>query len=112
MPSKLKNALTGNQEWMTEFVTSCVEARAKKEPCRFIAPPQGLLIPPNVLTDGRYSFGVPIYTDAFNRLDPGTQKIYLSLYSKKPDGGRDYTGLLNAMNDLVAKEVGFGTGYF
>jgi hypothetical protein len=112
MPSKLKNALVGNQQWMTVFVSRCVEARAKKEPCRFIPPQQGLIIPPNVLTDGKYSFGVPIYTDAFNRLDAGTQKTYLSLYSKKPGGERDYNGLLNAMNDLVAKEVDFATGYF
>jgi hypothetical protein len=112
IPGKLKGALAGNESWLTEFMNNCVEARAKKEGCRFTGPPQGLIVPPNVSADGKYNFGVPIYTELFGRLDPTTRKTYLSLYSKKADGVRDYNGLLNAMNDLVAKEVGFGTGYF
>jgi hypothetical protein len=110
LPQKLKNALTTDREWMNSFMFNCVKSRSKNESCKFISP-IGLKLPPVDLPSGEYSFGFKIYDDVFNKLPKSTQQTYLTLYSVKDDV-KDYSILSNAMNELVAKEIGFNRGYF
>jgi hypothetical protein len=70
-----------------------------------------LIIPPNKLEDETYDFGVKIYSDTFNKLDASTKNTYLSLFTTK-NGEKDYSLLINTMNNLVAKETNFESGYF
>jgi hypothetical protein len=110
LPEKLKNALITDREWMNSFMFNCVKARSKSESCKFISP-KTLKLPPIELPSGEYNFGLKIYDDVFNKLPKSTQQTYLTLYSVK-DGVKDYSLLSNAVNELVAKEVGFNRGYF
>jgi hypothetical protein len=110
LPEKLKNALRPNPEWLKAFMYNCVNARAKNQPCVIITP-QNIKLPPIVLSNGQYDFGVPIYSELFNKLPQTLQNTYLTFFSEK-DGVKDYKMLENAMNDLIAKEVDFGKGYF
>lgn len=104
MPSRLKNALRTNAEWMKEFMANCAIARKNKKPCTITAP-KDLIVPPELMPNGQYNFGVKIYNDAFNKLPKQTQETYLTL------NDTNMKGLIDALNDLVSKEIGFN-GYF
>ena len=96
---------------MKEFMFKCVNDKRKGKACE-VSAPTNLIIPPNKLEDGKYDFGVQIYSDLFNtKLDPQTQNTYLTLFNEK-DGVKNYSMLINAMNNLVAKNTGFERGYF
>jgi hypothetical protein len=110
LPLKLKNVLRQDKDWMVEFMFNCVNAKAKREPCQFTPPPD-LKIPPEEMPNGQYNFGVEIYTNEFNKLPKTLQATYLSQYSTK-DGVKNYNMLKNSMNDLVAKALDFGRGFF
>jgi hypothetical protein len=111
LPVKFKAAIRPDNEWMKEFMFKCVNNREKGKGCEVIAPTK-LIVPPNKLEDGKYDFGVQIYSDLFNtKLDPSLQNTYLTLFSNK-DGVKDYNMLINAMNNLVAKETDFQRGFF
>ena len=111
LPVKFKAVIRPDNEWMKEFMFNCVNAREKGKACEVIAP-KNLIVPPNKLENGKYDFGVQIYSDLFNtKLDPSTQNIYLTLFNVR-DGVKNYNMLINAMNNLVAKETGFERGYF
>jgi hypothetical protein len=111
LPIKFKNVLRPENEWMKDFMYKCVNDRKKGKGCEVIAP-KNLIIPPNKLENGKYDFGVQIYSDLFNtKLDPSTQNTYLTLFNEK-DGVKNYDMLIHAMNNLVAKETGFNRGYF
>ena len=110
MPSKLKDSLRTNQEWMKDFMANCIIARKNKKPCTITAP-KDLKVPPIALPNGEYNFGVKIYNDAFNKLPKQSQQIYLTLNAQNRDGSTNWKGLIDAMNDLVSKEIGFN-GYF
>jgi hypothetical protein len=105
LSEKFKKALMQNEEWMKDFIFSCVNARIKKESCTFITP-KDLKIPPLKLENGEYDFGLPIYNDVFNKLSDSTKQTYLTLYSEK-DGKKNYSLLINSLNKLVEKEVNF-----
>ena len=113
LPTKLKNSLRTNPEWMKDFMTNCVNAHANKQPCKIIAP-KDLILPPELLPSGQYNFGVKIYSDAFNKLPKESQKMYLTLSEEYKDGTKDWKGLINAMNELITNELGssFNNGYF
>jgi len=131
LPIKFKNVIRPDKEWMKEFMFKCVNDRKKGKGCEVIAP-KNLIIPPNKLEnvkasstigsqDGsqdtsspagpQYDFGVQIYSDVFNKLEPSLQDTYLKLFIVR-DGVNDYNILKDAMNRLVAKETGFDRGYF
>lgn len=111
LPVKFKAAIRPDNEWMKEFMFKCVNDRQKGKGCEVIAPSK-LIVPPNKLEDGKYDFGVQIYSDLFNtKIDPTTQNTYLTLFNVK-DGVKNYDMLINSMNNLVAKETGFQRGYF
>jgi hypothetical protein len=111
LPIKFKNVIRPENEWMKDFMFKCVNDRQQRKACQIVAP-KNLIIPPNKLENGDYDFGVKIYSDLFNtKLDPSTQNTYLTLFSVK-DGVKNYNMLIDAMNNLVAKETGFEKGYF
>lgn len=110
LPLKLKNALKTNKEWMVEFMFNCVNARAKREACKFIAPRE-LKVPPEQMANGQYDFGVEIYNSEFNKLSKSLQETYLSHYSTK-DGVKNYSMLENSLNELVSKSLDFNKGFF
>jgi len=110
LPQKLKSVLKTDKDWMTEFMFSCVNAKVKREACKFTAP-SDLKIPPEQLPNGQYDFGVEIYNYEFNKLSKSLQDTYLSQYSTK-DGVKNYNILKNSMNDLVARAVDFNRGFF
>ncbi len=111
LPIKFKAAIRPDNEWMKEFMFKCVNDKRKGKACE-VSAPTNLIIPPNKLEDGKYDFGVQIYSDLFNtKLDPQTQNTYLTLFNEK-DGVKNYSMLINAMNNLVAKNTGFERGYF
>lgn len=109
MPEKLKDALKGNHEWLTDFMYNCVNNRANSKPCEMTTP-SDLKLPPELLPSGQYDFGVEIYNTLFNKLAKTLQTTYLTFFSER-DGVKNYKMLENAMNDLVKKEVGFSNGY-
>lgn len=111
LPIKFKNVLRPENEWMKDFMYKCVNARQKGKACEVIAP-KNLIVPPNKLENGKYDFGVQIYSDLFNtKLEPSTQNTYLTLFNVK-DGIKNYDMLIHAMNNLVAKETDFSRGFF
>lgn len=111
LPSKFKSVIRPDHKWMTEFMYSCVNSRAKGKACQVIAPGH-LKLPPVKLENGKYDFGVSIYSDLFNNLPTSLQDTYLTLYSNDKDGNKNYNMLSDAMNTLVAKETKFERGYF
>jgi len=110
MPEKLKDALKGNHEWLTDFMYNCVNNRANSKPCEMTTP-SDLKLPPDVLPSGQYDFGVEIYNTLFNKMAKTLQQTYLTFFSEK-EGAKNYKMLENALNDLVKKEVGFVKGFF
>jgi hypothetical protein len=110
LPMALKYALITDHEWMQDFMSSCVAARSSGQPCIFTQP-KNLILPPEIMPDGKINFGYDIYNQAFIMLPEEQQKMYLKFYNEK-DGIRNYNMLANAMNDLVSKMVKFDRGYF
>jgi hypothetical protein len=110
LPTAIRTALITDTEWMKDFMSNCVAARASGQPCKFTGP-RNLILPPEINPDGSVNFGVNVYNQAFASLDKNTQATYLTFYTEK-DGVTNYNMLANAMNDLVAKMLQFGKGYF
>ena len=79
LPLKLKNVLRNDKDWMKLFMFNCVNSIANKKLCSFTSPPD-LKLPPNQieLPDGKLDFGVPIYNEVYNKLDPLQKRNYLS----------------------------------
>jgi hypothetical protein len=110
MPSRTRDALRTNQEWLKDFMANCIIARKLKKPCTITAP-KNLKVPPTLLPNGEYNFGVKIYNDVFNKLTKQEQQIFLSYHTPNNDGSRNWTAVINKLNYLVSKELGF-IGYF
>ena len=111
LSTKFKDVLMTNNEWMKDFMFNCVNARSKKIACTFTSPPD-LKIPPNILPNGEVDFGVKIYNDEYKKLSKTLQQTYITLYAtNKETGVKTYDLMINAMNDVVAKEVGFNKGF-
>jgi hypothetical protein len=110
LPPKFKSALRPNNDWMKDFMYKCVNARANGKACE-VTSPTNIKLPPIKLENGKYDFGVQIYSDLFNNLPVPAQENYLKLFSEK-DGIKNYGMLENAMNNLVAKETDFSKGFF
>jgi hypothetical protein len=113
---KLKSAFKLNIDWMKEFMNKCVNERVNHGPswsgCRLPTPPN-LVLPPRVMSNGQYDFGVSIYNEAFNKLPVSQQKTYLTLYKEDPQTkAKNYKMLEESLNSLVEKEVDFGRGFF
>jgi hypothetical protein len=111
LSTKFKDILMTNNQWMKDFMFNCVNAKSKKIACTFTSPPD-LKIPPNILPNGEVDFGVKIYNDEYKKLSKTLQQTYMTLYAtNKETGVKTYDLMINAMNDIVAKEVGFNKGF-
>jgi len=79
LPLKLKNILRNDKDWMKLFMFNCVNSIANKKLCSFTSPPD-LKLPPNQieLPDGKLDFGVAIYNEVYNKLDPLHKRNYLA----------------------------------
>jgi hypothetical protein len=94
-----------NKEWLLETVNKYVKYKKENKPLDF-ATPSNLIFPPEVLEDGKYDFGNEVYNEIFNKLDKSYQNTLLTLYTEK-NGVRDYTMLVDTLNNLIKQEVGF-----
>lgn len=116
LPVKLKAAFKLNIDWMKEFMNKCVNERINSPPgfngCKLTTPPN-IVIPPRIMENGQYDFGVSIYNEAFNKLPETLKKMYLTFYKEDPETKqKNYKMLEDQLNSLVEKEVGFGRGFF
>lgn len=80
-----------------------------KKPLQFVSP-ENLILPPQILDDGTYDFGINIYNDIFNKLDKSYQKTLLTLYTDE-NGVKNYNMLINALSGLIGNELGFKNYY-
>lgn len=107
LSSRYKQTLLrdGNREWLLETMNKYVKYKKENKPLEF-ATPSNLIFPPQILEDGKYDFGNEIYNENFNKQNKSYQNTLLTLYSEK-NGVRDYTMLVDTLNNLIKQEVGF-----
>lgn len=110
MNNELKTALVSDKEWMQEFMDNCVRARLQNKSCEFTNP-SNLIIPPQLIEDGMYDFGNPVYNEIFNKFDESYKNTLLSLFSIE-DGSKNYSMLENTLSDIVKKQLKFDRGNF
>jgi len=95
----------GNKDWLLETMNKYVKYKRANKPLEF-ATPSNLIFPPQILEDGKYNFGNEIYNEIFNKQEKSYKNTLLTLYSEK-NGVRDYTMLVDTLNNLIKQEVGF-----
>jgi hypothetical protein len=127
LPTKLKNLLVSDPEWLEDFMNKCMNNRNSGKPCKIFLPKQ-TEIPPKLLENGQYDFGSEIVNKLFNKQNETHKKLLLTLYTeeddttkpmvnglrpKKINGPKNYNLLKNALEDLLEKEFGttFNNGY-
>jgi hypothetical protein len=112
MNDELKTALLSDTEWLQEFMDNCVKSRLQNKSCEFINP-SNLIIPPQLIEDGMYDFGNPVYNDIFNKFDESYKNTLLTLFSvNSDDGSKNYSMLENTLADIVKKQLKFDRGNF
>jgi hypothetical protein len=109
LPTKYRDALTGDREWLQETMDKYIQKRKDKKALTFVSP-GNLIFPPQILDDGTYDFGNVIYNKYFNKLDKSYQKTLLTLYTEE-NGVKNYNMLLNTLSNIVAKELDFREFY-
>ncbi len=110
MNNELKTALLTDREWTQEFMDNCVRSRLQNKSCEFTNP-SNLIIPPQLIEDGMYDFGNPLYNEIFNNFDESYKNTLLSLFSIE-DGSKNYTMLEKTLTDILKKELKFDKGNF
>jgi hypothetical protein len=110
MNNELKTALLTDREWTQEFMDNCVRSRLQNKSCEFTNP-SNLIIPPQLIEDGMYDFGNPLYNEIFNNFDESYKNTLLSLFSIE-DGIKNYTMLEKTLADILKKELKFDKGNF
>ena len=105
LPSKYKEALASDREWLQYTMDNYVKDSKDKKPLAFVSP-NNLIMPPQILDDGKYDFGNNIYNNIFNKLDKSYQKTLLTLYTDE-NGTKNYNMLINALAGIVGNELGF-----
>jgi len=94
LSQQLKTVLTENPAWMETSMDQYIVSKKDGKEMVFVEPPN-LIIPPNELPDGSYDFGNELYNEFYN--DP-RNSVYKTF---NPNMLRD------AMNNVVAKQLGF-----
>lgn len=110
VPSKLKELLLQDHEWLEDFINNCIKLKAKGNPCKLFLPKQ-TKFPPTIDKDGKYDFGSDIVTKLFNSLPKQQQDILLTVYSIK-NGVKNYESLSDTLALILAKDINFEKGYF
>ena len=59
-----KNALLQDHQWLEDTINQYVKDRKEGKPREFVHP-MNLIIPPQILDDGSYDFGNPVYNNIF-----------------------------------------------
>ena len=108
--NELKTALLSDREWMQEFMDNCVRSRLQNKSCEFTNP-SNLIIPPQLIEDGMYDFGNPVYNEIFNKYDESYKNTLLGLFSIE-DGSKNYSMLEKTLVDIVKKKLKFDRGNF
>jgi hypothetical protein len=112
MNNELKTALLSDIEWLQEFMDNCVKSRLQNKSCEFTNP-SNLIIPPQLIEDGMYDFGNPVYNEIFNKFDESYKNTLLTLFSvNSEDGSKNYSMLENTLVDIVKKQLKFDRGNF
>jgi len=110
LPLNLKSELKLNIPWMNEFMDACINSNENgngNNKCKLTTPPN-INIPPKLMSNGLYDFGVSIYNIAFNKQPKTLQQTYLTFYKEDPvTKMKNYKMLEDVMNNLVEKEVGY-----
>jgi len=101
---KYKNALKTDKEWLEATMNAFVEDKKNARAREFVNAPN-LILPPNIIDNNQYDFGVEVYNNIFNKLPEFQQNTILSFKSKNENNKNIL--LLNALGLVVAKEVGF-----
>ena len=109
LPQDLKNSLLLDHDWLKDFVINCYKSKQSGKQCEFTSP-KNLIIPPQIMDDDEYDFGNETYNNMFNKLDKSYQNTLLSLYNNK-DGVRTYKILLDALDNILKKQLGFDRVY-
>ena len=94
MSQQLRAVLTENPEWMEVSMDQYIVSKKAGKEMVFVEPPN-LIIPPNEMPDGSYDFGNELYNEFYN--DPSN-----SVYKTFGPGM-----LRDAMNNIIAKQLGF-----
>ena len=105
MNNELKTALLSDTEWLQEFMDNCVKARLQSKSCEFTNP-SNLIIPPQILDDGSYDFGNPVYNNIFNKKIAKIQKdILLGMLLKSNTS--DNKQFMDTLARIIGQELGF-----
>lgn len=103
---KYKNALKTDKEWLEATMNAFVDDKKNGKSREFVNAPN-LIIPPNIIDNNQYDFGVEVYNNIFNNLPEFQKNTILSFKSKNDNNKNDNSLLLNALGLVVGKEVGF-----
>jgi len=106
MPLKLKEAIRPHNDWMKNFMHSCVNLKQQGKACEIVAPDE-LILPPKLTESDEYDFGNAFYNQIFNKLPETLQETYLTMYKTNEQGEKNYNQLIDALNRLVGDETDF-----
>jgi hypothetical protein len=111
LPEKLRNILSGDEIWASDFMYNCLMSRKNKVACRMILPKHAT-IPPQILADGSFDFGIPTLNMIINEQPKFFKDLLLTLYTKEEDGTINYNMMKDAIAKSIEKYVDFENGYF
>jgi len=111
---KYRNALLQDHEWLEETIVQYVKDKEQKRSRTFLNP-TNLIIPPQILQDGKYDFGNPIYNNIFNNKIQKIQRdILIGMISKMNNSSNTNTNtntnsgqFMEALGTIVGKELQF-----
>jgi len=109
LPIAYKNALLNDKSWLVETVNNYVKNKQLNKPLQFVSP-SNLIVPPQIVDNGIYNFGNKTYNDIFNKYDKSYQNTLLTLY-KEDNGVRNYDMMVDALNNIVKRELGINMLY-
>ena len=99
----LQSDLMKDKEWLQLFMQTCA-VKNNDQVCSFVPPPN-LILPPQILEDGKYDFGNEVYNTYFNSLDKTEQNHLLDLYIIK-DGVKKYDTLEEKLAENISIQFG------
>ena len=100
-----KNALLQDHQWLEDTINQYVKDRKEGKPREFVHP-MNLIIPPQILDDGSYDFGNPVYNNIFNKKIAKIQKdILLGMLLKSNTS--DNKQFMDTLARIIGQELGF-----
>lgn len=105
LSSKYKNALLQDHEWLEETIIQYVKDKEQRKNREFLNP-TNLIIPPQILQDGKYDFGNPVYNNIFNNKIQKIQRDVLIGMISKTDNSNNSI-FMETLGKIVGKELEF-----